>query len=146
MEIPHAQPSQKDAGAHLQCYTPRRAMKEEQVRYNIHVLFTDFQQILPFQYCSQILHWQYIVNIQMRSCVQQKHTLRLKQICAPSEFVGSRGLAFQAENLEKWKGSPYLVGTRVADENQQFQWLVWQQQEESYPSGQNAGLCFLIQR
>lgn len=27
------------------------------------------------------------------------------------------GLAFQAENLEKWKGSPYLVGTRVADEN-----------------------------
>lgn len=29
----------------------------------------------------------------------------------------ARGLAFQAEDLEKWKGSPYLVDTRVPDEN-----------------------------
>lgn len=37
----------------------------------------------------------------MRSCVQQKHTLRLKQICAPSEFMGSRG--FGLPGRKSWE-------------------------------------------
>lgn len=54
------------------------------------------------------------MSIQMRSCVQQKHMLRLEtDLCS----MGVHGHAFQTEDPERWKGIPYLVGTRVPEEN-----------------------------
>lgn len=96
----------------------RRAIKDELVRYNIHVLSFGFQQILPFSLLlanSAVgVHFEHPNEV---LCPAGAHAKAGNRSVLHQNSWAAGGLAFQAEDLDKWKGSPHLVDTRVPDEN-----------------------------
>lgn len=98
------QPSPKDAGAHLFCYTPTRAMRD--ITFMSRPLI--FSRYFPFRVagkvCTGSAQWTSKCSPESSS----SRCLGWKQICAPAELVGRGISAFLAENLEESKGNPYL--------------------------------------
>lgn len=64
-----------------------------------------FSRYFLFHYCSQILQWEYIVNIQMRSCVQQKHMLRLETDLCSMRVHGQQAFGFPGRRSWEMEGN-----------------------------------------